>query len=348
MTLSATATAVRNNHRGTHHATHSDAATRVEAQVQAQVEAHVTANAAAGDTQAAPVLPVDRTLVHRAHLKDVLPTQLTQHSDTSFTVSARWPREHALYLTPDGRYTASLVLETIRQTTLLVSHAGLGVPLGHHFVMWQLCHRLNTGWLPARSADPASVTLEVEVTEVRRRASVPASVSMEMVLKSGDRTVGSGSIRFNITSPAAYLRIRGQLPDTSTLGPTAALPAPIDPSIVHRSRTCDVVLTEDADGGWQLRADPSNQLFFDRPNDHVPAMVLVEAAQQAAHLSAATGRFHPQASEMTFSRYVELGTPCRIEARPGIAEDGKAHVEVTGHQDGQLAFTIRFEQSVTR
>ncbi|MEV5986797.1 ScbA/BarX family gamma-butyrolactone biosynthesis protein [Streptomyces sp. NPDC052051] len=329
MTLSATATAVRKAHRGTLHTALPDVTT--------------------GSTPADPALPVDRTLVHRAHLRDVLPTRLTQHSDTRFSVSARWPREHALYLTPDGRYTASLVLETIRQATLLVSHAGLGVPQGHQFVMWELCHRLEPDWLPARSADPTSLTLEVEVTEVRRRASVPASATMEMVLKSEDRTVGSGSIRFNVTSPAAYTRIRGQVPTTSSLAPHAVLPTPVDPKAVHRGRTCDVVLTpEDAPDTWQLRADLSNELFFDRPNDHVPAMVLVEAAQQAAHLSTATGRFSPQASEMNFGRYVELGTPCRIEAHPGIADDGTARVEVTGHQDGQLAFTIRFEQSVAR
>lgn len=329
MTLSVTATAVRNGHRGAHHEALPD----------------VTA----GGPPSLPALPVDKALVHRAHLRDVLPTQLTRHSDTSFTVSARWPREHGLYITPDGQYTASLVLETIRQTTLLVSHAGLGVPLGHHFVMWELCHRLDPGRLPARSVCPVSLTLEVDVTEVRRRASVPASARMEMVLKSADRTVGSGSIRFNITSPAAYARIRGQLPTTAALEPHAALPAPVDPPTVHRDRACDVVLTpEDTPGRWQLRADMSNELFFDRPNDHVPAMVLVEAAQQAAHLSAATGRFSPQASETSFSRYVEFGTPCRIEARPGIAADGTARVDVTGHQDGQLAFTIRFEQSVAR
>ncbi|MHB9864525.1 ScbA/BarX family gamma-butyrolactone biosynthesis protein [Streptomyces sp. YIM S03343] len=338
----ATATAIRNGRRGT--GTHSARSGAAAAGTPVAPALPVHAG-----RPVAPALPVDKALVHRAHLHDVLPTHLAQHSDTSFTVSARWPREHALYLTPDGRYTASLVLETIRQTTLLVSHAGLGVPLGHHFVMYELSHRFEPGRLPAGPAGAPALTLEVEVTEVRRRASVPASARMEMVLRSADGTVGSGSIRFSITSPAAYARIRGELATTAALEPLTALTAPVDPPTVHRGRACDVVLTpDDAAGRWLLRADPSNQLFFDRPNDHLPAMVLVEAAQQAAHLAAATGRFSPQASHMTFSRYVELGAPCRIEAAPGIAEDGTARIDVTGHQNGQLAFTIGFEQAVTR
>jgi 2-oxo-3-(phosphooxy)propyl 3-oxoalkanoate synthase len=324
MTLSAMASGVRNVHKKAHCAT--------------------PAGITAGGPPRFPALPVDRTLVHRAHLRDVIPTQVTRHDDTHFTVSSRWPRDHRLFVTPDGRYTASLVLETIRQTTLLVSHAQLGVPLGHHFVMWDLCHRLDAA-LPSRSASPAEVTLDVHVTELRRRGAVPSGVRMEMTIRAAGRAVGTGSIRFNITSPAAYGRIRGQLPTSHDPGLTAVLPDPVAAPAVQHLRACDVTLAGPAGPGrWRLRADPSNELFFDRPNDHIPAMVLVEAAQQAANLLVPGGRFSPSSSEMRFSRYVEFGAPCRIEARPFTAEDGTASVSVTGHQDEQLAFVIRFTQ----
>lgn len=286
-----------------------------------------------------PVLPVDRTLVHRARLDDVIPTRLTRHDDAHFTVSTRWPPAHRLFVA-DGHYTASLVLESIRQTTLLVSHAELGVPLRHHFVMWDLCHRLDAALL-TRATVPEGVTLDVHVTELRRRGAVPSNVGMDMTIRTGDRAIGSGSIRFNLTSPAAYARIRGDKLTSDAPGLTAALPEPVEPPTVHRSRA-DVVLSADRPGRWQLRADPANEFFFDRVNDHIPAMVLVEAAQQAANLLVPSGRFTPSSSEMNFSRYVEWGVPCWIEAHVFTAEDGTTSVSVTGHQDDQLAFVIRF------
>lgn len=294
----------------------------------------------AGGPPSAPALPVEKTLVHRARLRDVLPTQLTRHDDAHFTVSARRPRTHRLFVTAEGRSTASLVLETIRQSTLLVSHAELGVPLGHHFVMHDLCHRLDTRLLTRAAAD--DLTLDVHVADLRRRGAVPSSVHLEMLLRSGGRLVGSGSIRFQITSPAAYTRIRGHLP-TSAAGAGVAAAAPVDPAGVHHTQACDVALSPAGEpGGWLLRADPANELFFDRVNDHVPAMVLVEAAQQAAHLSVPEGRFTPSSSEMRFSKYVELGSPCRVAAHTSENADGTASVSVTGHQDGQLAFVVRF------
>lgn len=244
-----------------------------------------------------------------------------------------------------------MVLEAIRQTTLLVSHAELGVPLGHHFVMWDLCHRLDAELpaLPTEATPDDALTIDVHVADLRRRGAVPASAHLEMRLRTQGRLIGSGSIRFHITSPAAYTRIRGQLPSSESAATLTALTAPVEPSTVHHTRTCDVVLSPtDGPGRWQLRADPRNELFFDRANDHVPAMVLVEAAQQAAHLGFAPGRFVPSSSEMRFSRYVEFGSPCTIEAHPVVGEDGTDSVSVTGHQDGQLAFVVRFAGSVVR
>ncbi|WP_078662059.1 MULTISPECIES: ScbA/BarX family gamma-butyrolactone biosynthesis protein [Streptomyces] len=292
--------------------------------------------------------PVARELVHRAQAHDVLPTKLTRHDDTNFTVSARLPHRHRLFTTTDGRYTASYVLEAIRQTTLLVSHAELGVPLGHHFVMWDMGHRLDTE-LPTLDTPSEGLTLDVEVTDLRRRGAVPSAVALEMTIRAAGRAVGTGSIRFNITSPAAYTRIRGSLPTTGAPDLAAALPAPMDPPTVHHTRACDVVLAApDRTGRWQLRADPANTLFFDRVNDHIPAMVLVEAAQQAAGLTVPPGRFVPSSSRMNFSRYVELDQPCWIEAHQDTAEDGTTSVRVTGHQNERLAFTIEFADTAAR
>ncbi|WP_371242399.1 ScbA/BarX family gamma-butyrolactone biosynthesis protein [Streptomyces pimonensis] len=292
--------------------------------------------------------PVARELVHRAQAHNVLPTKLTRHDDTNFTVSARLSHRHRLFMTEDGRYTASFVLEAIRQTTLLVSHTELGVPLGHHFVMWDMGHHLDAE-LPPLGPASEGLTLDVEVTDLRRRGAVPSAVALEMTIRAAGRAVGTGSIRFNITSPAAYTRIRGSLPTSGDPDLAAALPAPVDPLTVHHTRVCDVVLAaSDRPGRWQLRADPANTLLFDRVNDHIPAMVLVEAAQQATGLTAPRGRFVSSSSRMNFSRYVELDQPCWIEAHEDTTEDGTPSVRVTGHQNEQLAFVIEFADTAAR
>ncbi|QMV06648.1 hypothetical protein GJU35_13800 [Streptomyces lincolnensis] len=84
-----------------------------------------------------------------------------------------------------------------------------------------------------------------------------------------------------------------------------------------------------------MRVDTSHPLLFDRPDDHVPGMVLLEAARQAAAaVTPGDGTPYPLSMENTFDRYVEFDTPCWIEATP--VTDG---VRVVGHQDGEQVFS---------
>ncbi|MET7458647.1 AfsA-related hotdog domain-containing protein, partial [Streptomyces sp. NPDC005574] len=89
-----------------------------------------------------------------------------------------------------------------------------------------------------------------------------------------------------------------------------------------------------------------NDLLFDHANDHLPAMVLVEAAQQAAHLHTPGRRFTPSASEMRFTRYIEFHTPCLITTHPHTTPHNTT-ITITGHQNNQPAFTIRLTQPTT-
>ncbi|MDO0939458.1 AfsA-related hotdog domain-containing protein [Streptomyces sp. DG2A-72] len=102
----------------------------------------------------------------------------------------------------------------------------------------------------------------------------------------------------------------------------------------------DVVLSPIGQpNSWQLRVDTRHPVLFDHPTDHVPGMVLLEAARQAT--AATAGRpVIPLDITSEFKRYAELHTPCLIEARPapGTDTDRPQSVLVTGHQEGQLVF----------
>jgi hypothetical protein len=91
---------------------------------------------------------------------------------------------------------------------------------------------------------------------------------------------------------------------------------------------------------WQLRNDVSNVLLFDHPVDHVPGLVLWEAAQQAAHALLAPRTSLPVSVATSYLRYVEFDQPCLIEAHVLSPEGpGRFAVRVTGTQADAPAFT---------
>lgn len=298
----------------------------------------------------APPAPssVNRGLVHRTHHRDVIPTGFTQHTGTQFTVATRWPAEHRLYTDHEGHYTPSLVIETIRQCAMLLAHATLGVPVGHEFVVWDMSHRIDPQVL-RKGPQPTELELDLNVHTLRRRGAVPAEVRVQIMIRRAEEVVGTGSAHYSVTSPGAYRRLRGERADAAWPAVQGTPPAaPMTPASVRRVLPADVTLAPgDRPGRWMLRTDTTNQLLFDHANDHVPAMVLLEAAQQAVGASPGTAAFRPSSCEVTCTRYVEFDTPCWIETHQETGRNGTTSVRVVGHQDDQVVFVIRFDQVTT-
>ncbi|MFJ9544513.1 AfsA-related hotdog domain-containing protein, partial [Streptomyces sp. NPDC101225] len=86
------------------------------------------------------------------------------------------------------------------------------------------------------------------------------------------------------------------------------------------------------------RADTRHPVLFDHPVDHVPGMVLLEAARQAA---AATTHSPtpPTHLHATFTHYVELDTPCHIHATPHTPHPHPETIHITAHQNTTQTFT---------
>ncbi|WP_432020725.1 ScbA/BarX family gamma-butyrolactone biosynthesis protein [Streptomyces sp. 1222.5] len=327
------------------------------------------------------IYPVHRELVHRSNPVDVLPTGWRVLAKDRFVISVAWPVDHPFYTRVNGKHSANLIGETIRQCGLLLAHAAYDVPLGHHFVMWDMTYTREAG--PA-DGDRAVHHLEVEVTcsDLRFRGTRLGAMTCDMTLRADGETVAQGGGRFDIVSPAAYRRLRGtrmesgarpaeigaaqarsggsgsEPPSVSGAGlepPGASEPVqpdPVPPETVGRTRVIDVLLapahtrTDAAPTDrWQLRADFGHPTLFDHPNDHFPGMVLLEAAFQAANAAVAPGLLHHHtAAKVAFLGYVEYSTPCWIEARATTAGSPlTAVVEITARQNDRLVFTALLE-----
>ena len=108
-----------------------------------------------------------------------------------------------------------------------------------------------------------------------------------------------------------------------------------------RTSVTDVVLSAtDTPTRWLLTPDLAHPIFFDHSDDHLPGMVLLEGARQAACAAAAPYRLLPVSASTEFFQYAELDRPCWVDvAQVTPAGDGTTTVEVTGHQDGKTVFT---------
>lgn len=286
-------------------------------------------------------VPVTKELAHRTTDADVFPTRWRRISETRFRFTAHWPADHAFFGPVDDRHQDPMVVgETLRQASMVLAHAEFGAPADTHFVMWDLTvHTDPSALLLADAAEPVDV--DVVCSEIRRRGRGLSSMRTTMEFRRAGRFVARGTGSTGCTSPLAYRRLRAkQLAELGT--PVPLLPG-VSPALVGRSRAEDVVLAPaDRPGVWRLRVDTGHPVLFPRPNDHVPGMVLFEAARQAA--TAASGRqpFLPRSMTAAFSRYAELRTPCWIETEvldENPRDPGEATVRVSGRQDGESVFS---------
>ncbi|MGP4052836.1 ScbA/BarX family gamma-butyrolactone biosynthesis protein [Streptomyces sp. 2A115] len=274
---------------------------------------------------------------HLRHRDSVLIRGWSRRGPDEFAIPARWPDTDG-----PGVYDPRLLTQTIRQSGLAVAHAEYGVPTSHQ----TLLHHLNFTVEPGFEALKAS-TFQVELAVSRTARHTAKAFSMDFRIVRNGATVSRADAEFAWISPAAYRRLRGEHP-TAGWGEWPR-PEPVTPLLVGRADEADVVLApSDSPCRWQLRNDITNALLFDHPVDHVPGLVLLEAAYQGAHAALAPASFEPTRVATSFKRYVEFDAPCWIEAevRPSPGPNLFA-VDITGTQDGQTMFRASFS-GVTR
>ncbi|MFE0106928.1 ScbA/BarX family gamma-butyrolactone biosynthesis protein [Streptomyces sp. NPDC059009] len=277
---------------------------------------------------------VPRTLVHRAAVSEVLLTGFRTAGDDAYRIGAQWSRGHSYYGSVAGRWhDPMLFAESIRQVALFLAHEALRVPLGSHFATDSTWFDMTEDGARIGSR-PAHVSLDVTLRDVVRRRGVVKSYAVDVIAHRDGARVGSGHLSTQVIPPGVYERLRG-----GRLGarPSHVVPPSVRPQLVGREAELDVVLADGpAVGVRTLRADASHPVLFDHPVDHVPGMVLMEAARQAALAELGRPDGLLLAGAASFDQYVEHDSPCLVtSSAPRQDATGRQQLSVEFRQAGE-------------
>lgn len=273
---------------------------------------------------------VDRSLVHRDSIAEVLLTDIVRTGRSSFEVGAQWPRSHRVYRPdPAGRHDPMLLLETIRQTGLALSHHAFGVPYEFRSIMHDIGFQLRPETEPRALNRATNVAIAVTCDNVQLRAGRLRRMTITLTMSADDQefAVGTGTLSWLPVRTFQALRARNRRPVTVPDAPNGALTAADSPF-----RTAeDALLCADEDdlGRRRLLIRLDHPVYFDHPLDHVPGMMLVDAVWQAASTAG------PPGSRLVMCRmecptFTELIAETWIE----VAFTGPDSVQFRVEQDG--------------
>ncbi|GAA3114945.1 ScbA/BarX family gamma-butyrolactone biosynthesis protein [Streptomyces rectiviolaceus] len=302
-------------------------------------------------TTSAPDSTATKKLVRKSIQDEALVTGWRPVSEMCQVVTARWPHQHSFY-TEGGRYSPLLVTETLRQALALLTHAAHDIPLDHRLGWEQIRSTIDAEAL-GTDAGPAEVELLIVHTQVKRRRLGSVQLASHVEASRAGKPLGTASLEYTTHPPAIYDRLRGNYADAaSAFARAIPLTPPVPASHVGRGDSRNVVLSPTSEPNtWQLRVDTSHSVLFDHPHDHIPGMVLLEAAAQAAQAAAMPRAVVPVAFDTAFFRYVEFDRPCMITTEP-LTQDGEGHmsIKVNAHQ-GELpvlSSTVTLQAQPTR
>lgn len=293
------------------------------------------------DTELTYSRTVDRDLVHRDSLGEVFLTDLRVTGETGdsgyhagYSAAAQLPRSHAYYgdhLLRPTAYDPVLLLEACRQAALAGAHEFYGVPGSHKFILTHLRIGLTRPEHTVVGTAPCRLTMRVAVTALRHKEGLTTGLDYEIGLYAQDEEIGSASVGLRFKSPESYLKLRLANRDGKPLPSSATLmdripSSGVDPYQVGRTNPGNVVLADTrvtgGVGGATLRIPASHPSMFDHPQDHLPGMVIAEAARQLALLTALETRgMSPSRTPLSelsvvFSRFGELEKLTELTCEP--------------------------------
>lgn len=309
---------------------------------------------------------VPRQFAHKRAVEEMFLTDIiVQESRGQVLACAQLPRNHALHNEIDnGFHDLLLILETGRQGMTIYGHARLEVPEGAAFVMSGLCSEVIDLEALRQGDAPAEFVIEVPFGGERRDGKGRVR---GYLLKGRGRIDGRPVIEFTgealLIPEALYERVRSVRVEGEVESRPA--PVPVEPARVGRRSPRNVVVGDAVHSEGELRctliADTTHPSFFDHLLDHVPGMLMLETARQAALLYVGELGWPPiatvlDACEAHFTQYAALSPPasCRVLARerppadesaPGAsaapAEYLRAHFEQAEQDIGYIDLRLR-------
>jgi hypothetical protein len=262
-------------------------------------------------------------------------------SPGTHAVTLHWPRTHDFYTLRSGATSPMLFVESVRQALAVLTNSAHGIPLDHRLGWESVQCTLSPAALRPRTG-PAVVELRITHSDISRRRLGSIRVAAQIDATCDGEPLGTSRIRYITYPPAIYNRLRREYADAGRAFAAALPPAPpVTPSLVDRTAPADVVIAPGSTPHrYQLRTDTTHSVLFDHPHDHVPGMVLLEAATQAVQASTPERAPRTVAFDATFLRYVEFDAVCRLDVEPAAPDEhDREQFLVRGSQNDQEVFT---------
>ncbi|MFF0556329.1 ScbA/BarX family gamma-butyrolactone biosynthesis protein [Streptomyces sp. NPDC004266] len=285
---------------------------------------------------------ISRRFVHRASVTEVFLTDAVVAGADRFLVGAQLPRNHALYRPETtGQCDFMLLVETVRQAGIFLSHRYHDVPLGHHFIFKALSLRIGDPAALRVGCGPLAVVLDVKVvTPAGGRNPRRFDARFDMVIEVGGRECARASAGVVVIDGVRYgrLRQRGRVAETAPVEPATSAHGTAAGAVDDRYVLRSVPAAEERNRPagareWRLHVDPTHPGYFEHPSDHVPGMLLLEAFRQAARET--TGGAALTSLDADFAVFGELARAVAVEAAP--TEDGRVRLAAT--QGGRVLAT---------
>ncbi|MFD4533004.1 ScbA/BarX family gamma-butyrolactone biosynthesis protein [Kitasatospora sp. NPDC058397] len=282
---------------------------------------------------------VERQLVHRTALAEVFVTDMRPVGGDRYLAGAQLPLAHSYYSDhlAASAFDLLLLLEASRQAAVYGAHRFLEVPVRTAFLVNTLAIELDGAAAALRGRLPGELHISTGYPEVERKGDRIRSIVVDQRLYLDGSPVGSATMAVSALTAREhdalrYLQRRDPPSSTADAGPAPAGTAVV-PERVGRGRADNVVLADPGWAGGMLRAVVAprfdNRSLFDHAYDHIPAMVLLEAARQLALLAfaegagRAAGRVAVVGATAGFRRFTELDEPVTA-AVPAALSEGPA------------------------
>ncbi|MDN5854454.1 MAG: hypothetical protein L0I24_01770 [Pseudonocardia sp.] len=292
---------------------------------------------------------VDRSLLHREALSEVFLTDSVGLDERRYLGAAQLPSSHAYYTDHVGHRAVDpmLLLECCRQAETFGGHAHMGIDTDRKFILQSWSMRLPGLFSAIADGRAAELTMSVQ-TNRQAGSDVPVrALTYDITMSTVGGHVGDVQIAVGYLSSAAYAgfrsRRRGSRPPLSD--EICTVSSTVGPTFVGRSNPANVLLAEIAVDAAELTAVVrpvfENCSMFDHPQDHLPGMVLTEAALQACLIAGrqwygdGAETHSVVAFDLAFSAFAELDLATTVKVRPlGWPTGGDRRFAVSFHQDG--------------
>lgn len=256
---------------------------------------------------------VARESVHRASVAEVLLTDVVPLAEATFLAAAQWPRSHPTFPpSGEGAHSRLMIVETLRQLGIFIPSQFFSVPLEAHFLIKDLFYGVNVATEPRLRSGATDITCLAEVDDLRptRDGRGLRGMRLRIRLSAGRATFARAGGNARFLDAGTYAALRGDSAGVRTARPCRRpTPEAVD-AVLPR----DVLLAHG--GAGILELDPADHLhpfFFDHAGDHVPGMVLVEAARQAIALASNGELLRPTAFRLRTPSFTEFDPPARVE-----------------------------------